>query len=159
MKLETYNTKKIIALIILIFIFSVFISTPTSAQVIGNLDFLKGLVPCGQGSPTILQDGKAAPNPAFKACTFCHFFVLIQNIINFLLYVFTSLAVIRVVYIAFLFMFSGGSSATIEKAKLGLWHTVIGIAVVLGSWLVINTIINLVVDPAVFPKPWFQINC
>ena len=148
MKLETYDTKLIFAAI---FLFSIFLFyTPV---------FAAGLVPCGQGSPTILQDGKAAPNPAFKACTFCDFFVLIQNIINFLLYVFLPLATLRLVYIAFLFLFSGGSPANIEKAKRGLWHTVIGIAVVLGSWLVINTIINFVANPAVFPMPWYQINC
>jgi len=92
-------------------------------------------------------------------CTVCDFFVLIQNIINFLLYAFASLATLAVIYIAFLFMFSGGSPAKITDAKGKLLLVVIGIFWVLGSWLVLNTILNLVIDKSVFPWPWNQVNC
>jgi len=144
MKLETYNTKLIFVAILL---FSIFLfSTTASAQVIGNWDFLKGIVPCGTSY-------------ANHACTVCDFFVLIQNIINFLLYAFASLATLAVIYIAFLFLFSGGSPAKIIEAKGKLWLVVIGIFWVLGSWLVLNTILNLIVDQSVFPWPWNQINC
>jgi hypothetical protein len=36
---------------------------------------------------------------------------------------------------------------------------VLGIFWVLGSWLVLNTIINFAVDPGVFKLPWHQIQC
>ena len=117
-----------------------------SSPNIGNFDFLKGIVPCGTSY-------------ASHACTVCDFFVLIQNIINFLLYAFASLATLAVIYIAFLFMFSGGSPAKIIDAKGKLWLVVIGIFWVLGSWLVLNTILNFMVDKSVFPWPWNQINC
>jgi len=147
---------KIKTLLILFSIFYIlfFISAASAASIIPS-----SLVPCGQGSPTILQDGKAAPNPAFKACTFCHFFVLIQNIINLLLGIFASLAVLMAVYIAFLFIFSGGSPQKITDAKGKLWLLVIGIFWVLGSWLVLNTILNFAVNKDVFPLPWNKINC
>ena len=111
-----------------------------------NFDFLNGIVPCGT-------------RYADHACTVCDFFVLIQNIINFLLYVFAPLATLMAVYVAFLFMFSGGSPQKITDAKSKLWLLVIGIFWVLGSWLVLNTILNFVVDKSVFPWPWNQINC
>jgi len=134
MKHETYNIKLIFAAILL---FSIFLfSTPVSAA---------GLVPCG--------------GPTEKMCTVCDFFVLIQNIINFLLYAFASLATLMAIYIAFLFMFSGGSPAKITDAKNKLWLLIIGIFWVLGSWLVLNTILNFAVNKSVFPWPWNQINC
>jgi len=134
MKLETYNTKLIFTAILL---FSIFLfSTPVSAA---------GLIPCG--------------GPTEKMCDICDFLVLIKNIINLILLIFASLATLMVVYIAFLFMFSGGSPARISDAKGKLWLVVIGIFWVLGSWLVLNTILNFVVDKSVFPWPWNQINC
>jgi len=142
---------KIKTLLILFSIFYMLFAIPVSAA---------GLVPCGQGPNMIIDStGKAIPNPAFKACTVCDFFVLIQNIINFILLVFASLATLMAIYIAFLFMFSGGSPAKITNAKSKLWLLVIGIFWVLGSWLVLNTILNFMVDKSVFPWPWNKINC
>lgn len=111
-----------------------------------NFDFLKGIVPCGTSY-------------ANHACTVCDFFVLIQNIINFFLFVFAPLATLMAIYIAFLFMFSGGSPAKVTDAKGKLWILVWGIFWVLGSWLVLNTILNFMVNKSVFPWPWNQINC
>jgi len=122
-----------------------------------NFELLKAsLVPCGLG-PTLLENG--TPNPAFKACTVCDFFVLAQNIINFFLIIMIPLVTIAAVYIAFLFMFSGGSSSKITDAKSKAWLVLLGIFWVLGSWLVLNTILNIVANPGAFPWPWNQIKC
>ncbi len=133
--------KIILNLIVLLAMSCLLFAIPVSAA---------GLVPCGLGPTT---------DPGFKACTVCDFFVLIQNIIKFLLYVFASLATLMAIYIAFLFMFSGGSPAKIADAKSKLWLVIIGIFWVLGSWLVLNTILNFIIDPNVLPLPWNQINC
>ena len=111
-----------------------------------DFEFLKGIVPCGTSY-------------ASHACTVCDFYVLIQNIINFFLFMLAPLATLAAVYIAFLFLFSGGSPAKITDAKGKLWLVVIGIFWVLGSWLVLNTIINLVANPSAFPWPWNKPNC
>jgi hypothetical protein len=133
----------LVSIILLAISYSLF-ATPVFAQ--GNLDFLKGIVPCG-----------TTANP--RMCTVCDFFKLLQNIINFLLYVAASLATIMAVYVGFLFMFSGGSPARITDAKSKLWLLVIGLFWILGSWLVLNTILNVVAKQSVFPWPWNQINC
>ena len=127
-------------------IFFLLFATPASAQVIGNFDFLKGIVPCGTSYAT-------AP------CTVCHFYKLLQNIINFLLVTSSTLVTLMAIYIAFLFLFSGGNPKNITDAKSKLWLLVWGIGWVLGSWLVLNTIITVFADPAVFPTPWHQISC
>ncbi len=111
-----------------------------------DFEFLKGIVPCGTSY-------------ASHACTVCDFYVLIQNIINFILFMLAPLATLAAIYIAFLFMFSGGSPAKITDAKGKLWLVVIGIFWVLGSWLVLNTILEVVANKGVFPWPWNQINC
>lgn len=116
-----------------------------------NFDLLKAaIVPCGLGP---------ASDSGFKACTMCDFFVLAQNIINFFLYLAIPLVTIAAVYIAFIFMTSGGSSSKITDAKSKAWLVLLGIFWVLGSWLVLNTILNIVADPSVFPWPWNKIEC
>jgi len=112
-----------------------------------NLDFLKGIVPCGTSYT------------GYRMCTVCDFYKLIQNIINFILFVSAPLAMLMAMYVAFLFFFSGGSPKIIQDAKSKLWLLVWGIAWILGSWLVLNTIVNIVANPAVFPKPWNQVQC
>ena len=131
----------------LLFIIVTAIAIPAQAQVIGNLDFLKGIVPCG----TSYTDN--------TPCTVCHFYKLLQNIINFILYITASLATLMATFIAFLFLFSGGSPQKITDAKSKLWLLVLGIAWVLGSWLVLNTILSFIVNKSVFPWPWNQISC
>ena len=111
-----------------------------------DFEFLKGIVPCGTSY-------------ASHACTVCDFYVLIQNIINFFLFMLAPLATLAAIYVAFLFMFSGGSPAKITAAKEKLWLVVIGIFWGLGSWLVLNTILEVVANKGVFPWPWNQINC
>ncbi|MBI2446268.1 MAG: hypothetical protein HYV51_00400 [Parcubacteria group bacterium] len=126
-----------------------FTAVPVSAQVIGNFDFLKGIVPC---------DTSYASAP----CTVCHFYKLLQNIINFLLLMSTSLVTLMAIYIGFLFLFSGGSQKNITDAKSKLWLLVWGLVWVLGSWLVLNTVINfftVIGKPGPFPTPWNQISC
>ena len=110
------------------------------------LQGIQGIVPCGT-------------RYADHACTVCDFFVLLQNIINFFLVLMIPLTTIAAVYIAFLFMTFGGSSSKITDAKGKLWLVLLGIFWVLGSWLVLNTILNIVANPGAFPWPWNQIRC
>ncbi len=156
---------KIKTLLILFSIFYILfsISSASAASILPS-----SLVPCGRcaqfgtdsnGHTICKQPSEGATAAEAQPCTVCHFFVLIQNIINLLLGIFASLATLMAIYIAFLFMFSGGSPAKITDAKGKLWLVVIGIFWVLGSWLVLNTILNFIVNKSVFPWPWNQINC
>lgn len=146
-------------IILLVTCYMLLVTNSAQAQVIGNWEFLEGIVPCGLGPTHIIQDGKAIPNPSFVPCTVCHFYKLAQNIINFLLFISASLVTLMAIYIAFLFLFSGGNPKMITDAKSKLWLLVWGLVWVLASWLVLNTIITEFADPSVFPKPWHQISC
>ena len=150
-------------LLLILFIVTFAIVFPVQAQIIGDWSFKNGIVPCGIGSNMVIgSDGKAIPNPAFVPCTVCHFYKLLQNIINFLLFTSSALIVLMTTYIAFLFLLSGGSPKKIEDAKNKLWLLLWGIVWVLGSWLVLNTVINFITvigKPGDFPTPWNQISC
>lgn len=145
--------------------------------VIGNLSLVslaqaqaKGIVPCGRcaqfgpgqdGRPVCLVPSEGATSAQAAPCTVCHFFQLLQNIINFLVYYISApLATLMAIIIGILFLFSGGNPKIISDAKGKLWLLIWGIIWVLVSWLVLNTIINFFVDPKVLPwRPWYQIKC
>ena len=144
-----HKLRKIIFLFGLVIIFLLLTAVPASAQVIGNWEFLNGIVPCGTSY-------------ANTPCTVCHFYKLLQNIINFLLLTSASLVTLMAIIIGFLFLFSGGSPQKITDAKSKLWLLVWGLVWVLGSWLVLNTIINFITvigKSRDFPMPWNQISC
>jgi len=143
------HVTKILIISLLLVVSSLLFVPMAQAQVIGNWDFLDGIVPCGTSY-------------ASAPCTVCHFYKLLQNIINFLLLMSTSLVTLMAVYIGFLFLFSGGSQKNITDAKSKLWLLVWGLVWVLGSWLVLNTIINfftIIGKTSEFPLPWNQISC
>ncbi len=138
---------KNIFLFFLTFFFLLIVAGSASAQVIGNWEFLEGIVPCGTS-----YTGNTP-------CTVCHFYKLLQNIINFLLITSASLVTLMAIYVAYLFFLSGGSSKMIEDAKKKSWLLVLGMVWVLVSWLVLDTIIVMFANPEVFPTPWYQISC
>ena len=138
------KSKLLIFLILLLAISYMLFANAAQAQI------LKGIVPCGKTSDI------GTPN---QTCTVCHLFVLIKNLIDFMLYVAAPLVTLAAIFIAFLFMFSGGSPAKISDAKGKLRFLIIGIFWVFGSWLVISSILNFFADKKVFPWPWNKISC
>jgi hypothetical protein len=96
-----------------------------------------GLVPCGQTSP----DGKTIPCP----CQFEHIFVLLNKIYNFIVKMIAApLAVIALIVGGILIMISAGNPELLGKGKKTLYAAIIGLALVFGSWVIINTILSLI---------------
>lgn len=96
-----------------------------------------GIVPkCNTGAIDTKTNQYATP------CDFNYFMLLINNIIKFLLFtIVTPFLAIIIIYVAYLFLTSGGSNQT-EKAKHILWNVIIGYVIALAAWLVINTIMS-----------------
>lgn len=124
---------------------------------LGALGAAVGLVPCGTSTT--------------DPCQFCHLFVLIHNVYNFLaLQITPALAVVMFVFGGLLLMFSGsdtvlsGGAKQSATAKRILTGTVMGVVLVLLSWILVNTTINVIAgfgveaeiagQPAGFPWPW-----
>ena len=101
---------------------------------------------------------------AHAACNFCDIFVVIHNIFNFLALIIAPLLVIVMFIVGgLILMFGGGSSTLLERGKSIIKGTLIGLVIILISWVVINTTINLLTGsdavPEGFPWPWHSPSC
>ena len=120
-----------------------------------------GLVPCGQSRDdvtTLIQEN--AP------CTLCHFFMLIKRIIDFLTgRVAIGFLILAVIGSGVMFLLSSGDETRVRQARGILEAGVIGFAIVLLGWLIINTIIVFATEGSiagagkVFGKAWNEIPC
>lgn len=124
----------------------------TQSPAVSSTVAFSGLVPlCNVGkvikiAETKSADGKTVLTPAkyqfAQPCDFEYFMMLINKIIDFLLFVMaTPIFVLIFIYAAFLYLSDGGSSENIKRAKGILKKAVIGYVIALAAWLVIKTIL------------------
>ncbi len=106
------------------------------------------LVPCGPGRPVV-------------HCQFCHIFVLLSNIIEFILICLVApIAIIILVIGALLLMFSGGSPELLKRAKAILKSVIIGLVIIYGAWLFISAFLSMIgVAEWTGLGRWFEIPC
>ncbi|MEO0084632.1 MAG: hypothetical protein ABIJ94_02765 [candidate division WOR-3 bacterium] len=108
-----------------------------------------GLVPC-RGTP-------GCP------CTFCHFFYLIQKIINFITLKFVpTVAILLVIIGGAFYLFNFGNTNNVKKGTDILIGVAVGILIIYGAWIIINTLLIKFVRGDVlenFPENWFTIKC
>ena len=153
---------KKIVLIILLFLLSVsffsFIPQETQAQAqICPVGQRGGLVPCAK-----YCDDPNTPYDETKPCQLCHFFVMLDRILDF---VFTRLvpavAVLLLMIGGVMFFFAGGSPQTLGTAKSIITSVVIGLIIIFAAWLIINTFFILIGVAAWtgLQAGWFTINC
>ena len=122
---------------------------------------LIGALPAQAQFTPIVQCGNIGE--AIGACTFCDIFLVIHRIFNFLALTIAPLLVI-VMFIAggLILMFGGGSSTLLERGKSIIKGTLIGLVIVLISWVIINSTINILAGtdtPEGFPWPWHSPAC
>ncbi len=91
------------------------------------------------------------------ACTLCDVLKTGSNIINFLTQVAIPIAVLFIVYGGFTIMTAGPSEERAGQGRKILTSAVIGVAIVLGSWLILNTVFLIL--NAQRPILWNKIQC
>lgn len=85
-----------------------------------------GIVPCG--------------GPGEKACDLCFLFSMLKKIVDFvLLGLIPPIAVLIFLVGGFNIMANGGNVETVTKTKSVLLSTTIGLLIVFGGWVVVNT--------------------
>jgi hypothetical protein len=121
------------------------------------------LVPCGPGVTD--ATGKTIH------CTFCHFFVLFKNIIDFLLvHIVPILAVLMLVIGGFMYVFAyfgtipgggNGNPALVSRARSLFFYTILGLIIIYASWLIVNLFFQVigVADWTGLREGWWKINC
>lgn len=119
-----------------------------------------GLVPCGLDR----NDPTTSWNDTLP-CNFCDIFVLLHNIFWFItINLAAPLSVLLFMIGAFILMFSGANEGWKTRAKSILRGTLIGVIIVLLSWVIVNTTINVIAgsttgQPQGFPWPWNAPQC
>lgn len=84
-----------------------------------------GLIPC---------DGNAG-----DPCSFEDVILLVDNVIDFLIFTFAiPIATIIILYAGWILLTKGASPDAIKKAKGMLWNVLIGLAIALAAWIIVE---------------------
>ena len=111
--------KKFLGLALLVLIVGMFVFPVVTTHA-------AGLVPCG-------TDEKP------EACTLCHLVVGFSELTKFFLKVLVAISLAGITISGVMYVVSAGSDKAITQAKSFLTASVIGFAVVLGAWVIVNT--------------------
>ncbi len=132
-----------------------------------------GLVPCGKevcvgafdsdGCKDLLKDVQdevktgLSPTEAFErscvsngghlenvTCQFCHFFVMIDGIFDFvLIYVVPPIAVLMLVIGGIMFYFAGGKPELVKQGTSLIRNVIIGLFLVYGAFMLVGTVLKI----------------
>lgn len=97
-----------------------------------------GLIPCGLTT----DDTNQAGDQTVK-CTLCHLVVGINGIIVFLRNIMSAVAVAIIVAMAFIYITSAGDEGRMRFAKGGITAALIGFAIILLAWVIVNFILSI----------------
>jgi len=103
--------------------------SPVSAQVSTPAPSWTGIVPCGRNTGTAEE---MAP------CTLCHLVVGFQRLVQYGMYMVVTLALVGIFFAGVMYMVSTGDENMMTQAKGFLKVSLIGFAVVIGGWLIVN---------------------
>lgn len=93
------------------------------------------------------------PCGAEGECTFQDLFVLIQNVISFLLFkLAVPLAAIAFAWAGILFVVYSGNEGKRSEAKSIIWYAIIGLALALAAWLIVDTIFGTLTTIEINPQ-------
>lgn len=95
----------------------------------------------------ILPDCAISKQIGKDLCNLCDIIQTGINIFRWILGILGGAALLLFVWHGFGWITSGGNKEKIEASKKALAHTVIGLAIVLGSWMIVNIVISLLTTP------------
>ena len=95
-----------------------------------------GLVPCGRSA-----DDPATAGNETDMCTLCHLVKGVYDIITWGRNIAVIVGIFFITVSGILYLVSGGNSALTSKAKDGIRYSLIGFALLLTAWIIINTIL------------------
>lgn len=97
-----------------------------------------------------------------KACEFCDFFVLINDLVRFVMLTLVPIAAVLMLVIggAMLVVGGGVKADTWGKAKGIITSVVVGLLIIFSAWVIVNTVLTksgIVKSPSLLQ--WHQIGC
>jgi len=133
----------------------------------------EGLVPCGKkvivGGTYEHGECTGGYDQIYIPCQFCHFLIMLNAIVNFILLppdgLIWIIALLMIAYAGFLYVIgriNPDDPGPVRLANRVLKNTFIGLALCLGAWLVVQTIfmfINVKDMYHLTPNHWNEIDC
>lgn len=104
------------------------------------------IIPCGDSTSNPATGTGTSEQQAQKQANDCnlqHFYKLIDNVIDIVFYVAVISLACLFVYHGARIMTAGGDTGRIAQARKQLTTVVVGIVLILSSWLIIQTVTNL----------------
>lgn len=157
-------SKKLTLLFLIVFLGGLFfplVSLAGEYQADGRIIHYEGLVPCGKS-----QAGPGEDPEVTMPCQFCHFFVMIDGILDFLfVFIVPPIAALMLVVGGIMFYLAGGNPQLMTQARNLIKYAVIGLVVIYGAYLIIGTVLTMVgVEEWTTLDKWlsegvFNINC
>ena len=101
---------------------------------------------------------RANPN-APSDCGSCELIQLINNVIQFILVIGSSVVTLIFIYAGFLYLTAGGNSSNIGKANSIFGNVAIGYVIILGSFLAVDLFFATLINPGSPIFTWKTIQC
>lgn len=109
-----------------------------------------GIVPCGIDGNTQTYTVGGKTHTYAEPCTFEHFLIGINNVINFLIMITGSVAAIVFAIAGLLILTAGTNEGQVTKAKEMFWSVLKGFVWILSAWLLVKTVLAGLGVPAAF---------
>lgn len=77
-------------------------------------------------------------------CGFCELVLMVNNIVEWLVIIVTTLTVLLIAFAGFRLITSGGDAQALQDAKKYLFNALIGILIILAGWTIVDTVLKLV---------------
>ncbi len=100
---------------------------------------------------------KLTPDCSGASCTWCDFFQLGQNVINFLIEISSILAIAFIIYGGLMMMINSGNPSKLKESQGIIFSAIIGVVILLSAWVILNTFFNLMTGGLNWP--WHTIQC
>ncbi len=103
--------------------------------------------------------------PGEPECQFCHIFVMLGNILDFLLFtIVPSVAVLMLTIGGAMMIFAGGRPAMVGKGRTIITAVITGLVIIYCAWLIVNTFFTIIgfanfEGAGWSPARWFEIDC
>lgn len=109
---------------------------------------------CGLPTGTVIGSAGGPTGP----CTLCDAMIVLRNIITFGFELVFGISTGMIAWGAIRLMAAGGNEKNISEAKKIIMSAIIGIAIAVSAWTIVNTVLS-VFSPSGIAAPWNQITC
>jgi type IV secretory pathway VirB2 component (pilin) len=134
--------KEIVVLLLIVSIGSLlfpFLTLAGDYEGYGGTVHYEGLVPCGKS-----EKSPGESDGVTKSCQFCHLFVMLDGIIDFVTQkIVPPIVVLMIIIAGIMFFFGGGNPSLLLQAKKLITSVVMGLVIMFSAFLIIQTILNV----------------